>query len=171
MNSWIHFLQVPRRRMGDVAPMMAAEWVSTLVDLGIVPMLKQRGYVLSVTPDRLKHCLLISFFKHQIHYYSSTISNYLCPCAKSQLYFDDDYEFFVSRQCPPAVWRRLRTIFEIEWFADGEAYADLIWIDLPNIVFSHIDVDASPATNALIDLLRNLDEEDVEEPSDAHLNE
>ena len=157
--------------MGDVAPMMAAEWVSTLVDLGIVPMLKQRGYVLSVTPDGLKHCLLISFFKHQIHYYSSTISNYLCPCAKSQLYFDDDYEFFVSRQCPPAVWRRMRTIFEIEWFADGEAYADLIWIDLPNIVFSHIDVDASPATNALIDLLRNLDEEDVEEPSDAHLNE
>jgi hypothetical protein len=157
--------------MGDVAPMMAAEWVSTLVDLGIVPMLKQRGYILSVTPDRLKHCLLISFFKHQIHYYSSTISSYLCPCAKSQLYFDDDYEFFVSRQCPPAVWRRLRTIFEIEWFADGEAYADLIWIDLPNIVFSHIDVDASPATNALIDLLRNLDEEDVEEPSDAHLNE
>jgi hypothetical protein len=155
----------------DVAPMMAAEWVSTLVDLGIVPMLKQRGYVLSVSPDRLKHCLLISFFKHQIHYYSSTISSYLCPCAKSQLYFDDDYEFFVSRQCPPAVWRRLRTIFEIEWFADGEAYADLIWIDLPNIVFSHIDVDASPATNALIDLLRNLDEEDVEEQSDAHLNE
>ena len=151
MNSWLHFTQVPRRRMGDMTPMLAAEWVSTLVDLGILPMLQQRGYTLSVSPDKLKHCLLISFFQHQIHYYSSTISNYLCPCAKAHLCFDDDYEFFVSRQCPPAVWKRLRTIFEI--------------------VFSHINVDASPATDLLIDLLRNLDEEDAEERTDAHLNE
>ena len=165
-NSWSYFLQTPRRRRFDT-PMLAHEWVETLVHTGILPMLKSNGYVISVSPKRLIHCLLVSLFRHQVHYFTSTMSNYMCSCAMNQDYYEDDYEFFITRKCPPDKWSILRSTFEIEWFADEEAFADRIWMDIPNIVFSHIQLEKSQATQELIDLLRVIEENGTDEYADA----
>jgi len=85
----------------------------------------------------------------------------------NQEYYEDDYEFFITRKCPSDKWSILRSTFEIEWFADEEAFADRIWMDIPNIVFSHIHLEKSPATQELVDLLRVIEEGGTDEYADA----
>ena len=153
--SWEQFL---RRDLdiSDGTTIQTHKWVEYLVRDGILPLLKRNQYDLTCKPEDLANCILNHLIRHERDYKRARFTTYRCKHREEGTM--EEYEFFEDT-LPEKVWKLMKEQFYIEWFADKEAFADRIWMNLPLIIFDHLSVN-SPRFNALYEKLRHLDEDD-----------
>ena len=73
----------------------------------------------------------------------------------------EDYEYFED-VVPSDVWANMKRKFYLQHFADTNEFATRIWLNIPLIVFEHLDIN-SAGFDGLREKQRHLDEEDDSE--------
>jgi hypothetical protein len=128
-------------------PVTTAEWMTYLIEDDILPELYKKGYML-VIPKR-------DFIEKLLNHLYSFERDYLKGrCARSYKttpHREDDYEYFFNIKFPDEFWYRVSKNNAIEWFADEDAFAYRVWIELPFWVAQYIDFKNSSATSELKD--------------------
>ena len=153
--SWAQFLRKDLTTR-DGTTLQTHKWVEYLVRDGIIPLLKRNQFDLTCKPEDLASCILNHLIRHERDYNRMRFTTYRCKHREEGTM--EEYEFF-ENTISDKVWTLMRQQFYIEWFADEEAFADRIWMNLPLIIFDHLSP-FSPRFNDLWEKLRHLDEED-----------
>ena len=172
MTSWIGFLKEQHEVLTNTPQTLwitTYNWVETVVRDGILPALKQAGYVSKVEPSGLASCILNVLYRHQYDYQKARFTHYRCchgrevshPPEGANARLEDQIEYF-HELLPTSVWEEMHARFPVRFFADGGMFAERIWGDLPHVVAWHVRFNESPANHALEDRLRHLDEEEEE---------
>jgi len=172
MTSWNSFLKQQHEVLTNSPQTLwitTYNWVETVVRDGILPSLKQAGYVPNVEPSGLASCILNVLYRHQYDYQKGRFTFYKCchgrgvshPPPNANVRLEDQIEYF-HELLPTSVWEEMHARFPVRFFADGGMFAERIWMDLPHVVAWHVRFNESPANRALEDRLRHLDEEDEE---------
>lgn len=159
-REWGTFLRRQQEVQG-APPIRVCVWVETLLHFGVLPELRQRGYTVSIDQQQLATCILNYLFRHEKDFAQSKLTTYCCAHAIHHESSLEEYEFYTER-VPDSVWQQLRTTFAAEWLADEGEFADRVWRHLPDIVFSHIDQEGSPAYAQFWALNAPMDEEEGE---------
>lgn len=128
-------------------PVTTAEWMTYLVEDYILPPLFKKGYVLAIPEKRFIEKLLNHLYSFERDYLKGRPHR----SYKSTAHRDEDYEYFFNIKFPDEFWYRISKDNAIEWFADGDAFASRVWIELPFWVAQYIDFRNSPVTNELKD--------------------
>jgi len=107
-------------------------------------------------------CLLNAIYRHEQAYRVGKRSHYQCSCSKHPIVLEE-YEYYET-QLPDDSWTSLRDSHFIDWYSDTGPFADRIWMDIPWIIFTHLNMEASTANEDLAYQFRTLeDDEDYEE--------
>ena len=157
MRAWKTFLE-HRETTLDGQEIRVRDWAEDIV-LGIKTLLDETGYLLSVQPSQLTACLLNTLYRHERDYRAGRKTTYRCSCAR-QPYEIEEYEYYSSYKIPDRMWESLRDYNFIEWYSDAGPFADRIWMDIPLLVFSHLNMEESPANVELAEQYRTLEDEE-----------
>lgn len=158
MKTWRQFLN-HRELTLDGQEIRTCDWAEGVVE-GVVTLLREAGYTLSVRAPQLVTCLLNTVYRHEQDYSYGRKTTYRCPCAYHH-HFPEEYEYY-STKIPDSMWNSLRQYNFIAWYSDAGPFADRIWMDIPFIVLSHLNMETSPANVELAEQYRTAeDEEDL----------
>ena len=149
---------------GTLIPVYA--WTQSLVDNGILPLLKDKGFTLSVPTETLTNCLLNYMFLMNEAKFNGKISKYRCKHECTIRFSMDQFEYFHQMEMGQDIWNQLKRDFQICFLADQEDYAYRLWLELPHIVFSHLKLEGSEANRRLENMLRIYDEDEEDSESD-----
>ena len=159
-TAWGTFLRRQHEVQGTT-PIRVCVWVESLLHFGVLPELKRSGYTVSIPQQQLATCILNYLFRHEKDYAQCKFTKYCCTHALHHEYHLEEHEFYMER-IPESTWQLLRTTFSAEWLADEGWFADRFWRHLPDILFSHIDMETSPANEELWAKITPMDEEEGE---------
>lgn len=148
-------------------PISVYVWAESLVQDGIVPLLKEKGFALSVPVETLTNCLLNYMFLLNEAKFHSKVSKYRCKHECTIRFSMDQFEYFHEMEMGLEIWNQLKHKFEISYLADKEDYAYRLWLELPHIVFSHLKLEGSEANRQLENMLRVYDEDEEGSGSDS----
>lgn len=139
------------------------EWVKSLCIDGIIPLLQKQGYVLNMSRDKFVNCMMNYMYRWYNRNKKGYIScTYSCKCNKHSGTSDDEW-YFHSVKMEYELWENLKKMFFIEDYADDSEFSYRLWNDMPYYVYRHLDIENSPATITLDNMLSY---EDDEEESD-----
>jgi hypothetical protein len=165
-QAWRNWLNTPiRNEYEDV--WKVHEWVNSLCIDGIIPMLDKYGYIINLSNAEFVNCMMNYMYRwdsRNKHGYISCL--YKCTCMKNNATEDDEW-YYNSMCIETEQWEDLKKMFFIEDYADDSEFAYRLWCDIPSFVFKHININDSPATITLDNML-NYD--DDENDSDNELN-
>jgi hypothetical protein len=132
-------------------------YVECLLRDGIYPLLRTKQYNLSCGPKELTGCILNYLLRHERDYKDRKFTTYCCKHRGDV--FPEEHEFY-EEQIPDSAWNNVKTEFAVNWFADEGDFAARIWRNIPLIILSHLDMENSPANQALYESLKTYDEGD-----------
>jgi hypothetical protein len=132
-------------------------YVECLLRDGIYPLLRAKQYNLACGPKELTGCLLNYLLRHEQDYKKRVFTTYCCK-HHSDVY-PEEHEFY-EEQIPDEAWNHIKAEFAVEHFADEGDFAARVWRNIPLIILSHLDMEASPANQVLYESLKTYDEGD-----------
>jgi hypothetical protein len=138
-------------------------WTECLLRDGIYPLLRSKQYNLACGPKELTGCLLNYLFRHTKDYTKQRFTTYCCKHHTNV--FPEEHEFY-EEQITDADWMFLKQSFRVDEFADNSDLAARIWRNIPLIILSHLDMEASPANQPLYESLKTYDEGDESSEND-----
>jgi hypothetical protein len=147
-------------------PIPVHVWATALVQDGILPILKDKGFSLSVPVETLINCLLNYMFLMNESEFHGKVSKYRCKHECTIRFSMDQFEYFHEMEMGLEIWNQLKHKFKISYLADKEDYAYRLWLELPHIVFSHLKLEGSEANRQLENMLRVYDEDEEDSGSD-----
>jgi hypothetical protein len=158
---WNDFLHCEWELISGDETVQTYEWARHLVYNQIKPLLERTGYIFSCSIEEFVNCLLNSMYRHEQDFRCFELTTYMCKhaCACSKHATADVLEHFHTRTLPPDMWEDMRRRAGVEHWADESEFAERFWIDLPHIVFAHIDFVESNAIGGLKELLAFEDDE------------
>jgi hypothetical protein len=156
--NWEEFLR--REFTGtDNSPIQTHKWVEYVVRDGILPLLKATQFGLICKPQELANCILNHLIRHERDFLKSRFTSYRCKHPEEMNL--EEYEYFED-MVPSEVWASMRRKFYLRHFADDSEFAARIWLNIPFIVFEHLDINTA-GFNGLYEKQRHLDEEEDSE--------
>jgi len=156
--NWEEFLR--REFTGiDNSPIQTHKWVEYVVRDGILPLLKATQFGLTCKPQELANCILNHLIRHETDFKKCRFTTYRCKHPEEMNL--EEYEYFED-MVPSEVWTSMRRKFYLCHFADDSEFAARIWLNIPLIVFEHLDINTT-GFNGLREKQRHLDEEDDSE--------
>uniref|UniRef100_A0A6C0ANZ2 Uncharacterized protein n=1 Tax=viral metagenome TaxID=1070528 RepID=A0A6C0ANZ2_9ZZZZ len=161
-HNFLHFIKT-KHELFSGTPIPIHVWASSLVEDGILPILKDKGFTLSVPPETLTNCLLNYMFLMNEAKFHGKITKYRCKHELTIRFLMDQFEYFHQLEMGPDVWNHLKHKFQICYLADQEDYAYRLWLELPHIVFSHLKLEGSEANRRLENMLRVYDEDEEDD--------
>jgi hypothetical protein len=156
MQTWRQFL-TKRGDTLDGQEIRTCDWAEGVVK-GIHTIVYEAGYILTVTPAQLTTCLLNTVYRHERDYRAGHKTTYRCSC-KRKPYEIEEYEYYSIDKIPDSVWNALREYNHIEWYSDTGPFADRIWMDIPLLVFAHLNMETSPANVELEAQCKTMEDE------------
>jgi hypothetical protein len=126
-------------------------------------MLRAKQYNLACGPKELTGCLLNYLLRHAQDYKKRVFTTYCCKHHEDVT--PEEHEFY-EEQIPDTMWDALKAEFAVDWLADRGEFAARIWRNIPLIILSHLDMEASPANQVLYESLKTYDEGDESSEND-----
>lgn len=138
------------------------EWVESLVYEGIMPHFEKVGYLIAGTKTELVETILNYIYRLEYNYF--TKGEHMCfyknKHGYTMTYTMDDLEFYHTVKCSETFWNRMRKEFRAPQYADDSEFANVLWDDIPYMLFFTINIDKSNATYELQDKLTCDDDDD-----------
>lgn len=157
-QSWLKWLRMPLRDEYEEV-WKVHEWIHSLCVDGIIPMLNKYGYVINLSEKEFVNCMMNYMYRWYNHNAKGHISCiYRCKCKKNNATEDDEW-YFHSMRVENEKWEDLKKLFFIEDYADDSEFAYRLWNDIPFFVFKHININDSPATSVLDEMMTYEDDE------------
>ena len=121
-----------------------AEWMEGLLLDDLLPKLYESGYVLALYEQDFVRAMLRHTFDFERAYLRGRRPE---PSRGPITHTEDDYDYFFNVKFTSGFWEKLARDNAIEWFADGDAFAQRLWVELPFWVAQYIDFEDSTATD------------------------
>jgi len=157
-SKWIQFLT--HREMTFNEDLRLCDWVEDIV-VGIRALLQDTRYTLSVPSRQLSTCILNALYRHEQDYKRGCRTTYQCRCIRHH-YSLEDYEYYET-QIPDEDWDSLREYNFIDWYSDAGPFADRIWMAIPWIVFTHLNLNTSGASEELARQFRTIEDDEYDD--------
>jgi hypothetical protein len=158
---WEAFLRCEWETVSGSETVQTYEWARSLVYDHIKPLMEQNGYIFSCGIEEFVNCVLNNMYRREQDYRAVEFTSYMCKhaCDCSKHVNMDTMEHFHTRTLPHKVWEKMHRRVGIEHWADDSDFAARFWMDVPHIVFAHIDFVESNAMKELKEFLTYEDDE------------
>lgn len=122
-----------------------AEWMTNLMEYDLLPQLYIKGYVLVLSDKKFIEKILNHLYSFEKDYTAAIPAR----IYETTPHRNEDYEYFFNKKFSDNFWKNLARNNSVEWFADGDQFAERVWIELPFWVAQYIDFKNSSATEEL----------------------
>lgn len=159
---WERFIHMPLRSITEEPDEIELrDWVRALLYDGIFVAMDQNGYNLGINPHQVAN----DFMNYLFHFKAAW--NNGRPCKFIGAFAADNYrnltledeEFFFKR-FDTNFWENMRRSFAIELFADESDFAQVLWENIPIIIFEMVNRNTSNAVLEMEEFLSYMNDVD-----------